>query len=327
MRRSISILAIVLILAIAWSGGWYALARYAEHRADAGLKELAANGVEVDCRDREIGGFPFALRVVCGPTAIAQPAEDVRTQLAGVSAGVSVFAPLTGRIAMTAPVAIRSPTLAGPAALRFDDAAFDVGIWLNGPRDYAFDTTNLVAEFTIPEEPTQTIAAATAEGSLALSEDAGSDIALRFTDFSFSAGPTRFPAFSGSLEGELSVPPRALLSGEAGLQAPISARGIEIRLESGGAQLDIDGDLAIDAEGVIDGTVIFRVAGAEKLPAFIAALPEEWQKHGNAIAGGLLILGSPTTIDGEPASEMKIEIERGETRIGPVPLSLPRVPL
>lgn len=327
MRRLVSTIAILVGLAVVWAGGWYALAAYVEGRADAAIAEMAENGVEIDCRDRAIGGFPLALRVDCAATTVTERSEDARTRLAGVKAGVSVLAPLTATISMTAPVEIESPALAGPVALRFDAASLDIGIRMNGPRDYGFDATNLVAEFTLPDAPKQAIATETAEGSLAPSANAGSDVALDFTDLVVAIGPVRFPAFSGSLRTELSVPPRALLSGEASRHAPLSIRAAEIRLESGGARLDIEGDITIGREGVIDGIVVLRVAGAEALPAFISALPIDWQPIGNALAGGLIAFGSATTIDGRPASELKLEIVRGETVVGGFPIGLPPVPL
>jgi hypothetical protein len=78
---------------------------------------------------------------------------------------------------------------------------------------------------------------------------------------------------------------------------------------------------------VLDGAITLRVAGAESLPAFIAALPPAWQKIGNVVAGGLFAFGSPTTLDGEPASEVKVEISHGDARIGLIEFTLPRVPL
>ena len=136
------------------------------------------------------------------------------------------------------------------------------------------------------------------------------------------------PTVSGTAAAELSVPPRALLAGRAGMQAPIWARGIDVRAGERRREVSgVAGEIAVDAEGVLDGKMTLRVGGAEALPAFIAALPEAWQKLGNAVAGGLFAFGRPTTLDGEPASELTVEIKRGEAKIGPIEFSLPKVPL
>ncbi len=328
-RRTISIAIIVAVFAALWSWGWYFLAGYADRRADRVLKEMAAHGITVDCSDRRVGGFPFAIRIVCGTTAVAEKEHDIRTKLAGLNAGVSVFAPLTARISMVAPVNVETTALVGPTDLRFDAAALKVGVGVNGPRDVRFDATNLLADFQIPNTPRQSVQAATANGSLAPSKNGGSDIALRFTNLALSVGGKQIPPFGGTLRSEISVPPRALIAGRAALQAPLAARAIEVRLESGGAILEVEGDLSVDADGVIDGTLVLRMAGTQALPAFIAALPKEWFKIGNGIAGGLIMFGTPAKVDGKPASEMRIEIRHGRAIAagGLIDHDLPRVPL
>jgi hypothetical protein len=87
----------------------------------------------------------------------------------------------------------------------------------------------------------------------------------------------------------------------------------------------LSGDIRIDDDGVVDGEVRLRVAGAEALPALIEALPERYRRHANAAAGGLIAFGRPTTVDGKEASELVVTITRGEAKIGPVGVTLPRL--
>jgi hypothetical protein len=70
-----------------------------------------------------------------------------------------------------------------------------------------------------------------------------------------------------------------------------------------------------------------RIAGTQDLPAFIAALPPEQQKLGNAVAGGLLAFGKASTLEGEPASEIVVDIDRGRAKVGPVEVTVPRLPI
>ena len=92
--------------------------------------------------------------------------------------------------------------------------------------------------------------------------------------------------------------------------------GISITLNSSGATLNAEGELSINAEGVLDGAITLRVAGPEALPAFIAGLPPQLQKLGNVFVGALFAFGRPTTIDGEPASELTVPIEDGVVSVG-----------
>jgi hypothetical protein len=327
MRRlTIAAVAVVVILALAWAGGWFLAARWAEERATATLEELAQRGVEVDCQDRTIVGFPFALKLSCGATAVAERATETKASFAGLTGGVSVFAPMTVRTALASPAHVDSPRL-GTADTRWESAGLGVGIGVNGPRDISFDTTGLEADLAVPRLPVEKVVAKSAEGSLAPSANGGTNVAGSFTDLRISTGGAELPPVSGTAAAEISAPPGALLAGRAAIQAPVWARGIDVALESGGAKFRVAGDIAVDAEGIVDGQMTLRVAGAEQLPAVIAALPAKWQKVGNAVAGGLFAFGKAATLDGKPASELTVEIVRGNVKIGVIEFGLPKVPL
>ncbi len=152
--------------------------------------------------------------------------------------------------------------------------------------------------------------------------------AVSFTDLGVTLGGPDLPPVSGTAAGELSVPPRALLAGRAAVQAPIWARAIDVALQSGAARFKAEGEISVDAEGIVDGAITLRIAGLEALPAFIAALPERVQQRGFGLVGAIFALGPPTTLDGEPASELTVEITRSAVTIGSMEiLTLPPVPL
>jgi hypothetical protein len=111
------------------------------------------------------------------------------------------------------------------------------------------------------------------------------------------------------------------------LQAPLSAQAVNVVLSAGEARIQGEGNVSVDAEGIVDGTLTLRIAGTEALPGFLAALPTEHQRAGNAALGGMIAFGTPTTLDGDKASELVIEIVRGRARIGPVEINVPRLPL
>jgi hypothetical protein len=257
---------------------------------------------------------------------VAERATATKASFAGVTGGASIFAPMTAEVSMASPAHVDSPEL-GTADMRWQDAGLGVGIGMNGPRDVSFDTTNLEADIAVPRLPVEKVTATSAKGTAAPSPNGGTNLAGSFADLRVTTGGAELPPVSGTASGELSVPPRALLSGRSAIQAPVWARGIDVVLESGGAKFRVAGDISVDAEGIVDGQMILSVGGAEALPAVIAALPEKWQKLGNAVAGGLFAFGKATTLDGKPASELTIEISRGDAKIGPIEFTLPKVPL
>lgn len=327
MRRLAATLIIVAMLAGGWSAGWFWLAGWADRNASSVLNEIAQRGVEVECQDRSIVGFPFAMRVACTRTDVAERSTGTSASLGTVTGGASVFAPMIARIDMDSPAHVESPHLERPADISWRDAAIDIGIGLNGPRDVSFDTAQFSAELALPNLPDPALSAVRAAGTLAPSEDGGTDAAFTFTDLAISADGATFPPISGTASGHISVPPRALLAGRAGIAAPITARAIEIALDSRGARFKAQGEISVDRNGILDGSITLRIAGIEALPTFIAALPPQLQMHGNAIVGALFAFGRPTEMDGEPASELTVQITRGEARIGLLEFGLPRLPI
>ncbi len=327
MRRLIPVLIILIIIAGLWVVGWLWLASWAERNVARVLAEVEERGVAVNCAERDIVGFPFALRLACGPTSVAEQGSQTQAQLAGLTGGASVFAPRTAQIALASPARVESPLLAAPADFQWDDADVGVGMGLNGPQTVSFEALNISGNLPLSDLPQTTASAASASAALAPTADGRTDADFAFTGLALSLAGTALPPFDGYGSALLSVPPRALLAGRAALQAPLSAQGVTVNLSAGDARLQAAGDVSVDAEGIVDGTITLRVAGSEALPALIAALPPDQQKAGNAAIGAMIAFGSPTTLDGARASELVVEIVRGRARIGPVEVSLPRLPI
>jgi hypothetical protein len=321
MRRlAIALVLILAILAIAWTAGWFLLAAWAEQKSGEVLADIEERGIRVRCEAHDIVGFPFALRMACAETEIVEARSGSTAMLAGMIGGASIFAPRTARIEFDAPADIRSPLVPGPAEFSWREAAVEVGIGMNGPREVGFDTADFAASI-----PAGAVKAHRADGALAPSDDGGSIANLSFDQLKLTVDGTAYPPLDGSVAALLSVPPRALLSGRAGLRAPLSARDIKVMLANGEAKLQAEGDIAVDAEGILDGTITLRLAGAEGLGAFIATLPPDARKAGNAIAGAMLALGRSTELEGEPAKEVTVEVDRGRAKVGMFQTDLPRL--
>lgn len=328
MRSLFAIAIILVILAAGWCGGWFWMAGWIDRNAPAVLTRIAERGVEVDCRDRTVVGFPFAMRVACAETAVAERQTGTQATLGRVTGGASVFAPTTARIDMASPVELVSPLLLEkPAEIRWRKAAVDIGVGMNGPRDVSFDAADLSTALALVNLPHPKLQAAHAAGTLAPSDDGGTAASVTFTDLNVSADGVDLPEMSGSASGSLSVPPKALLAGRAGIKLPVSAHAIDINIDSGGARFAATGDISLDATGVLDGTITLRIAGAKAFPALIAMLPPKLQKKGFAAIASAFAVGRPTTIDGEPGSEITVDIVHGEATVGGVSVKLPRVPL
>ena len=323
MRRLIAIAAILVILAGAWTAGWFWLASWVDGNFDAALAEVRERGIAVECADRTTVGFPFAMRVQCSRAALTDPQSGVAAEVPGASGGASVLSPTRAELRLESPARVAGAPLLQPAELRWEEAAINVGIGMSGPRALSFDTSGFTTEIALADLPKLQVSVAEGAGSAAVSRNGGTALAATFSGLAVVADGVALPPFDGQFEGTVSVSPRALAGGD--FRPPISAEGIHASLSSGDARIDLSGSLTIDAEGVLDGEVRLQIAGTEALPTLIEALPERYRKHANAAAGGLIAFGRPTTLDGRPASELTVTITRGEAEVGPVEVTLPRL--
>jgi hypothetical protein len=327
MRRLLAVVIILVILAGAWTAGWFWLADWADRNAEAALAKIGEQGIEVACADRQVIGFPFAMRIVCSSAELAEPRSGLSAEVAGASGGASVFAPTTAELRLQSPARVAGAVLAKPAEATWEQTAINVGMGMSGPRAISFDTEGFATEIAIADLPTIGLSVGEAEGEVSPSDNGGTAVAASFTGLAASVDGAALPTLDGSASATIPMAPRALLAGGAALRPPISAEEISVSLRTGGARIDIDGDISVDAEGIVDGKMRLRLAGAQALPSLIAALPEQYQREANAVVGGLIAFGQPTTLDGEPASEVTVTIARGVASIGPVDVELPRLPI
>jgi hypothetical protein len=322
MRRTGILLVILIVLAALWTGAWFALASWLDRAAGKALARLERHGIAVTCGNRHVAGFPFALRMVCGDTSASDPARGVEARLGGLSGGASIVAPMTAKIALTSPGHVESPALHGAADAKWTSASINAGLGMSGLGDLSFSARDLAA--TLPHGA---IAAAVLNGALVPTSTGSTAARATFQGLAATRDDLTFPPVDGQASVVVPVPPEALLSGKAALRPPFALHDLQVALASGGARLQLDGDLSVNPEGVVDGSLTLRIAGAGALPAFISKLPPERQKVGNAVAGALLAFGRPTTMEGAPANELLIEIKQGKATVGPVDFRVPRVPI
>ena len=169
MRRLFWILLIGFVfIALVWSGGWYALASWVEAKVPEVIAEIEQSGIDVDCPSRDVVGFPFAVQVACGPTAVAELQSGSAAEFGGVTGGVSVFAPMTAAVSLESPARIDSPLLPGGAQFQWESAAVAMGLGVGGPETATFEASGFVADVADAQ-----VTAERASGSLAPASDGG----------------------------------------------------------------------------------------------------------------------------------------------------------
>lgn len=68
--------AVLLLVAVAWSAAWFVIRNRATEALDSWLKAEARSGREWTCQDRQIGGYPFRIEVICSVLNLKQGAVN-----------------------------------------------------------------------------------------------------------------------------------------------------------------------------------------------------------------------------------------------------------
>ncbi len=106
--------ALVLVLAILWSGFWFYAANQASERLDAWREQEAKSGRVFECGDRSIAGFPFRLEVRCSGASVAlvsqtagqDAREPVNVKLSGLLAVAQIYDPQKMIVEFSAPASV-----------------------------------------------------------------------------------------------------------------------------------------------------------------------------------------------------------------------------
>ncbi|MEO0543517.1 MAG: DUF2125 domain-containing protein [Pseudomonadota bacterium] len=105
--RRIKWLAFAVLLVIAlYSGGWYFAADRIGGFVDERIDTLAAEGVKIDCPDREVRGFPFRIGLFCSDLDVDAPTEAFALDAGAFRSAAQVYDPTRAVIEVDAPVAI-----------------------------------------------------------------------------------------------------------------------------------------------------------------------------------------------------------------------------
>ncbi|MCB5174389.1 MULTISPECIES: DUF2125 domain-containing protein [Microvirga] len=82
---------LLLLLAVAWSVGWFVIRNRADEALDTWLAAEARAGRQWTCQDRAIGGYPFRIEVTCDALTLQQGA--VTASFGPVEAVAQVYQP------------------------------------------------------------------------------------------------------------------------------------------------------------------------------------------------------------------------------------------
>jgi hypothetical protein len=342
-------LALVVVLALGWSGFWF----YASTRAQAELaawnKREAAAGRELSCANQDFGGFPFRFELRCAAPQLALTKAHVSLKAQDMHAAVQVYQPRLAIAEFTGPLAV-SDDHGEVAAVDWTLAQMSVHAQLSGPPERV--SVVLDQPKVTRSADQETVGRAThAEIHLRQaprlpSDPPAFDIALDLTQALLPAVP-RVPnapvdaTIAGTLRGLDDLSPRPWRQVLRDLQAANGRLDVtQARIRQGNVLIVGNGTLHLTARGALDGQLQLTVAGIEELMSALGldkAVGQASQNalnrvvpgldlnsllgsHGNAAlaAMGASMLGQPTQLEGREAVTLPLRFADGAVFLGPL---------
>ncbi len=307
MRRLL--LAFVVILGAGWAAGWHVLAgRVGDavgHAVDA-----ASGPIALACADRTIGGFPFHIRLECRGAGATDSVRGLTASLTTMTAQAAIYRPTTLALDFGGPAEIGGGGLSEPVTLTWDNA--DGRVATAGDRA-AIDASGLKLAW---RELNLAFGSLNAEVAPSGGSGRWSTVAARAEAVAAAFAGTALPAFDLDLGADVAAPAAALLTGSVDPRADgLDISALRLAIASGSLDALLSGDLVVSPEGVPDGRLTLSIADVDRLPEFIALLPEGARGMANTVVAGLLAFGPSVARAGRPAREIDVVVDRGKLSI------------
>jgi hypothetical protein len=336
-------LAIVVVLAVGWTGLW----NYAARRADAELaawrSREAAAGRVFSCGTQRIAGFPFRIEIKCTDPAVDLQANQLAFRLKDLLAAVQIYQPALLIAEFTGPLTVANQ---------------------GRPPDFVADwTLAQTSVHGLPSEPDRisvvldkpSVARPASPAAQALASAEHLELHVRQAP----RLPQDPPVLDLALdlpqvpEGPIDAEIAATLRGLKDLRPkPLSALLRDLQAANGRLEITHarirqgeiigvgQGTLGLTARGTLDGQIQLTVAGIEQLMIALGLDKKVGQASQNALdrvapglnldrllgsrgnaalaAAGVAMLGQPAELEGRRAVTLPLRFADGVVFLGPV---------
>jgi hypothetical protein len=343
-------LAIVIVLAIGWTGLWYYAAGRADIEFAAWRNREAAAGRVFSCATQSIAGFPFRIELKCAEPALNLQAQKLAFRLKDLLAAVRIYQPTLLIAELTGPLTVTDGE--GPPAIAIDWTLAQASVHGLPPEPDRFTVVLDKPSVARPASPAaQTLASAehlelNARQAPRLPQDPlVLDLALNLSQGLFPG--LRIPdgpidaEIAGTLRGLTDLRPKPLPEFLRGLQAANGRLDVtHARIRQGEIVGVGQGTLSLTARGTLDGQIQLTVAGMEQLMVALGLDKKVGQASQNALdrvapglnldrllgargnaalaAAGVAMLGQPAELEGRHAVTLPLRFADGVVFLGPL---------
>ena len=319
--------AVLVVLAVAWSGLWYFAASRTEAVVSAWIEQEASAGRVYACASRTIGGYPFRIELRCTEpvmelTSLQRPRVVKARDLVALA---QVYQPGLIVAEITGPVSIADA--GSPPIMQADWRLAQASLRAAGRRP---ERLSVVLESVRLEQvdsgtPEMMSSADRVELHIHRPADGGENAPIDFAALVAGGVIAGGPLGGRPINAETS----GILRGLAEFKRqPMSARLREwqmgggrleltrLRVQQGDAVAVAAGDVGLSVSGRPDGTINITMAGFDQV---VRDLVRGGGMQLGVIAG-LTFLGRPAEIDGRRAVSVPFRIKDGSMSLGPIPV-------
>ncbi|MBO0663076.1 DUF2125 domain-containing protein [Jiella sp. MQZ9-1] len=307
-RALIGVAVIVVLLIAALCGAWFYLAGRLDRELARVVETARERGIDVECPNRDVFGFPFRLGFRCDAISVDRPDAAVRASAGAIRTAAQIYRPnrLVGEL--DGPLKLEIPA-APPLDMRWSLAQGSATFWTTG-----LDRVSLI--FDNPQiallEPANDIAplsnAAHAEAH-ARRRDGNLDIftLLRGGRLLWPGAPTLPPLDTSAdltIDGAgtwLSGAARGLTGRELFANRPVSLRSLMIKM--GSADADLSGDFSFDDEGRLNGKFKLAIQNPKEIAKLIGIVAPKLRDIAAAVASAVPMAGQQ--VDGRTVIELR----------------------
>ncbi|MBN9242048.1 MAG: DUF2125 domain-containing protein [Mesorhizobium sp.] len=313
-RRGLLWLVLALLVAFGlYSAGWFWLAERVRGEAARAIAALNEKGVDAECANLTVSGYPLRFAVACDGLAYEDDAHNVAATSGKLNAVATILRPFSPSAEFRGPLRTTAPGMA-PLWIDWDRLTADTGLSWPRPSSLRLTAEGLSGQ-TDPEEgdPVSLFSAGKAETEL---RPNGEDLVAsgRFGDVEIDAdaiGGRMVPAFDAAGEATLKNGITKLQTGAKSLRGQ-SIEIANLELSSGEARVSLSGPLAIDADGLIDARLNIKLTNPKAIAGILSGIVPEQKRQIEQGFAALAMLGS--------SPSMPLVITKGKASLGFIPL-------
>lgn len=313
-RRLLWLVLFLVVVFVAYSAGWFYFADRVRAEAASTIAALNAKGVNADCANLTVSGYPVRFAVSCDNTAYEDDANKVVVSTGAITATLPVYRPLSPDADIVGPLRTAAPGMT-PLWLDWDRLHLSTGLSWPVTQRITLQAEGFSGQ-TDPQDETDPLQLFSAEKAAAEVRPEGQNLtasasfqALRIE--AEAIGGRALPPLDGVVEA-------AVRNGIALLGSQLkSLRGQSLELKqallsSGTAGIQVSGPVAVDAEGFVDADLTIKIRDPQALATILAAAVPEQERQIRQGFAGLALMGN------EPALPLKIA--KGKAALGFIPL-------